>query len=66
MSNTYNNGISCLRDKDLLTVKDIQSILQISRTSTYDFLNNNPPFKVLHVNKSIRIPSKEFFRWIDE
>ena len=54
-----------LRQQPLLTVKDIQTVLQLGRTATYDFLNNNPPFRVLHVNHSIRVPSSDFFKWID-
>lgn len=54
-----------LRQQPLLTVKDIQTVLQLGRTATYDFLKNNPPFRVLHVNHSIRVPSSDFFKWID-
>lgn len=58
---TYN----ILRNKPLLTVKDVQEILQLGRTATYEFLKDNPPFRVLHINHSIRIPSTDFFKWID-
>lgn len=54
-----------LRQQPLLTVKDIQAVLQLGRTATYDFLKDNPPFRVLHVNHSIRVPSSDFFKWID-
>lgn len=54
-----------LRDKTLLNVKDIQSVLELSKTSTYRFLKDNPPFRILKINGSIRIPSKDFFDWID-
>jgi len=57
----YNN----LRNKPLLNPKEVQSILQLGRTSTYEFLKNNPPFRILNINHSIRIPSKGFFHWID-
>ena len=58
---TYNS----LRNKPLLTVNEVQTVLQLSRTSTYEFLKQNPPFRVLHINHSIRIPSDDFFKWID-
>ena len=54
-----------LRKKPLLDVRDVQKILGIGRTSTYAYLNNNPPFRVLHINNSIRIPSSDLFRWLD-
>lgn len=58
-------NIDKLRNKPLLTVNDLQIILDIGRTSTYSFINNNPPFRVLHINNSIRIPSKDVSDWID-
>lgn len=54
-----------LRNKPLLNAKEVQSVLQLGRTSTYEFLKNNPPFRILNINHSIRIPSKDFFNWID-
>ena len=54
-----------LRKKPLLDVRDVQKILGIGRTSTYAYINNDPPFRVLHINNSIRIPSSDLFRWLD-
>jgi len=45
------------------TVKDICRILNLSRTATYEFINANPPFRVLHVGKCIRIPQGSFDNW---
>ena len=45
------------------TVKDICRILNLSRTATYEFINSNPPFRVLHVGKCIRIPQDSFDNW---
>ncbi len=59
------NTIESLRQKPLLTAKDLQAILGICRTATYNFLHNDPPFRVIYINGSIRIPSKDVFRWID-
>lgn len=66
MKETYPNiNYAELREKPLLNAKEVQTILQLGRTSTYEFLKNNPPFKILQINHSIRIPSKDFFNWID-
>ena len=62
---TDNTDYTTLRQQPLLTVKDVQQVLQLGRTSTYEFLNNNPPFRILHIKHSIRIPSQDFFKWID-
>ena len=61
---TYSSFNASFRNKELLTVTDVQTILQIGRTSTYTFLKN-PPFRILYINHTIRIPSKEFFNWLD-
>lgn len=47
------------------TVKDICRILNLSRTATYEFINSNPPFRVLHVGKCIRIPQESFENWFN-
>ena len=46
---------------------DIMEILDISRTHAYDFVNekNNPPFPVLHIGRSIRIPKDSFDAWFN-
>lgn len=54
-----------IREKTVLNVKEVQFILGLSRTSTYRFLNSNPPFRILKINGTMRIPSKDFFAWID-
>lgn len=60
------NNNDSLRNKPLLSVQEVQSVLGISRSSTYQFLKNEPPFRVLYINHTIRIPSKDFFHWIDQ
>ena len=62
---SHNTTITELRQKPILTVEDLQIILRIGRTNAYSLVKNNPPFRVLRVNKSIRIPSKSFFDWIE-
>ena len=41
------------------------NILNISRTATYEFINANPPFRVLHVGTCIRIPKDSFDSWFN-
>ena len=65
MAQTIILNLNELRQKPLLSVTEVQNILNLGRTSTYEFLKNNPPFRILHINHSIRIPSKDFFNWID-
>lgn len=60
-----NTDYTTFRQKPLLTVTEVQQILQLGRTATYEFLKTKPPFRVLHINHSIRVPSSDFFKWID-
>ena len=45
------------------TAKDIQNILRISKNSTYKLLVK-PPFKIIKIGKTIRIPKEGFDLWI--
>ena len=45
-------------------VKEIQNILQISKTSTYDLIKKKK-FPVLHFGGSYRIPKKQFHKWLE-
>lgn len=49
---------------------DIARMLSISRTMCYAFLNeaykNNGPFKVIKINKSIRVPKEGFDEWLNK
>ena len=49
--------------KDAYTVKEVTEIMALSRTSGYEFINNNPPFPIKHIGKSIRIPIQPFQLW---
>ena len=48
---------------DTYTVKDISRILNLSRTATYEFINSEPPFRVLRINTAIRSPKDSFDNW---
>lgn len=52
-------------NKTSYTVKDVSRLLNISRTATYEFINDGPPFRVLHIGKSIRIPQDSFDNWFN-
>ncbi len=45
------------------TVDDIKAILRISRASAYQLVND-PPFPVVKIGRSIRIPKEAFDNWL--
>lgn len=47
------------------TVKDIQDILKISKTSAYALVKSNA-FPVKHIGYSIRISKEAFEKWLNE
>ena len=53
------------REQETLFVNDLIEILQISRNSAYELVKNNPPFRVLSIGRTLRIPSRSFFAWLD-
>ena len=53
------------RDKSVLTVDDIQQILQLGKNTTYGFLKGDLPFPIIRIGHQIRIPSIQFFKWLD-
>lgn len=44
-------------------VDEIQSILQLSRTKTYEIVNQNL-FPIIRIGKTIRIPAEPFEEWV--
>lgn len=52
-------------NSEVLTVKELQPYLQISRTKAYQLVNT-PSFPVLRIGKSIRIPKDQLDEWIRE
>lgn len=51
-------------DVHLLTVKELAEVLRIGRSSAYELCRQNE-FPVIRIGKSIRIPSKALFEWIE-
>lgn len=49
----------------MLTVKDLQAILKMSRTKTYQIVNQ-PDFPKIRIGREIRIPEKELERYFRE
>lgn len=52
------------------SVSDIMNILNISRTTAYDYVKSvyekdNPPFRVIKVGKSYRIIKSSFDKWFN-
>lgn len=47
----------------IYTVKEIQTILNISRTAAYALIND-PPFPVIRIGKAIRVAKEVFDRWL--
>lgn len=47
-----------------LTVKEVQTILQIGSNSAYNLIHSKA-FPVRKVGHSYRIPSAPFYRWLD-
>jgi len=54
--------------KMVYTPKDIMLMLDLSRTTTYSFLNEvfekQSPFKVIKLHTVIRVPKEEFDTWL--
>jgi predicted DNA-binding transcriptional regulator AlpA len=57
-------------NKKVLTVKEIQSILQISQKTAYNLvrqaLTAGDMFKVIKIGGVYRIPTEPFLDWLDQ
>jgi len=58
-----------INNKDQLPLslepKHIRTILDIGERQVYEFLNNNPPFVVHRVGRTLKIPREKFFDWFE-
>lgn len=52
-------------NKQVYTVQEIMNILSISKNTAYNFIKNNPPFKVFNIGNIYRINKKSFDNWLD-
>jgi excisionase family DNA binding protein len=48
------------------TVAEIMQILSISKNHAYKFIENNPPFKVIKIGNTYRIPKQGFDDWFNK
>lgn len=57
-------------NKKVLTVKEIQSILQISQKTAYNLvrqaLTTGDLFKVIKIGNRYKIPTESFLNWLDQ
>lgn len=55
--------------KKVYEVSDIQKILGLGRSKTYDFLDevyrNKKPFNVIKIGKLYKVPKLSFDKWIE-
>lgn len=59
------NKIQVDNVKRVYSINEIMGILSISKTAAYNFVKNNPPFRVLRIGESYRIVKKDFDLWLD-
>ena len=52
-------------NKQVYTVQEIMEILSISKNAAYNFIKNNPLFKVFNVGNVYRINKRSFDSWIN-
>lgn len=50
---------------DMMTAKDIQSFLRVSKTRAYDILNS-PGFPVIVIGGTKRVYSRDFIIWLEK
>jgi hypothetical protein len=53
-----------MNDKQVYTVQDIMSILDISKNMAYKFIKDDPPFKVIRIGDLYRINKESFDSWL--
>lgn len=57
-------------ENQVYLASDIQKVLGIGKTKTYEFLNEvykqkKPPFRVIKVGTSVRVSKKSFDNWFN-
>lgn len=56
-------------NKKVYSISDIQKLLGLGRTKTYNFLEevykNQEPFRVIKIGKLYRIPKDSFDKWLN-
>lgn len=52
-------------NKQVYTVQEIMAKLSISKNAAYNFIKNDPPFKVFNVGNVYRINKRSFDCWLN-
>lgn len=56
-------------NKKVYSISEIQKLLGLGRTKTYNFLEevykNQEPFRVIKIGKLYRIPKDSFDKWLN-
>lgn len=65
--NTKLNPVILL-ETEILSVEDIQEVLQVGKNSAYDLVKkayeNKSPFPVIKIGRLYRVPKQKFMDWI--
>lgn len=59
-----------MEEAKVYLASDIQRALGLGKTKTYEFLNEvyrqkKPPFRVIKVGTSVRVPKRSFDDWLN-
>lgn len=59
-----------MEETKVYLASDIQRALGLGKTKTYEFLNEvyrqkEPPFRVIKVGTSVRVPKRSFDDWLN-
>lgn len=59
-----------MEETQVYLASDIQRTLRLGKTKTYEFLNEvyrqkEPPFRVIKVGTSVRVPKRSFDDWLN-
>lgn len=53
------------RNAEVLTAKEVQTILKVGNKTVYRLFNKDCPFRVIKIPGGYRIHAKSFFEWLD-
>lgn len=53
------------REAEVLTAKEVQTILKVGNKTIYRLFTKNRPFRVIKIPGGYRIHAKSFFEWLD-
>lgn len=53
------------REAEVLTAKEVQTILKVGNKTVYRLFTKDCPFRVIKIPGGYRIQAKSFFEWLD-